>query len=118
MSSADTTLVLNAVIMAVTDDVPRLLMLEHHEHAPAHEGPALPFGPFEPDRHRTLEIALLGWIEEQAGLPVDYVEQLYTFGDRNRDPSERDGGPRVISVGYLALTREAPPSGDAEWRDA
>ncbi len=89
MSSADTTLVLNAVIMAVTDGVPRLLMLEHHEHAPAHEGPALPFGPFEPDRHRTLEIALRGWIEEQAGLPVDYVEQLYTFGDRNRDPSER-----------------------------
>ncbi|MDD9907647.1 MAG: hypothetical protein OXT06_29070 [Rhodospirillaceae bacterium] len=104
--------------MAVTDDVPRLLMLEHHEHAPAHEGPALPFGPFEPDRHRTLEIALRGWIEEQTGLPVGYVEQLYTFGDRNRDPSERDGGPRVISVGYLALTREAPPSGDAEWRDA
>ena len=113
-----TLIVLNAVIVAVTEGVPRFLVLEHHAHEPEHEGPALPFGPFEPDHHRTLEIALRGWITEQTGLPVGYVEQLYTFGDRYRDPRERAGGPRVISVGYLALVREAQPSGDAEWRDA
>lgn len=115
---AATLLVLNAVVLAVTDGVPRILVLEHHEHKPEHEGPALPFGPFDPAHHRTLEIALRGWVEEQTGLPVGYVEQLYTFGDRNRDPRERAGGPRVISVGYLALTREAEPSGDAEWHPA
>jgi hypothetical protein len=115
---ASTLLVLNAVILAVTDEVPRFLVLEHHNQPPDHEGPALPFGPFEPDHHRTLEIALRGWVDEQAGLPISYVEQLYTFGDRFRDPRERAGGPRVISVGYLALVREAQPSGDAEWRDA
>jgi len=117
-TASSTLLVLNAVILAVTDEVPRFLVLEHHEREPAHEGPALPFGPFDPAQHRTLEIALRGWVAEQTGLPIGYVEQLYTFGDRFRDPRERAGGPRVISVGYLALVREAQPSGDAEWRDA
>lgn len=115
--TATSLLVLNAVILAVTDEVPRFLVLEHHEREPVHEGPALPFGPFDPARDRTLEIALRGWVAEQTGLPVGYVEQLYTFGDRFRDPRERLGGPRVISVGYLALVREAQPSGDAEWSD-
>ncbi|NKB57563.1 MAG: hypothetical protein GKS00_14650 [Alphaproteobacteria bacterium] len=115
---AATLLVLNAVILAVTDEVPRFLVLEHHSQPPDHDGPALPFGPFEPEHHRTLEIALRGWVDEQAGLPIGYVEQLYTFGDRFRDPRELAGGPRVISVGYLALVRQAQLSGDAEWRDA
>ena len=50
---------------------------------------------------------------------LGYVEQLYTFGDRNRDPSEGAGGPRVISVAYLALVREGKLSGTAgaDWRD-
>ena len=39
-------------------------------------------------------------------LHLGYVEQLYTFGDRFRDPTERVGGPRPVSVGYLALVRQ------------
>jgi hypothetical protein len=35
---------------------------------------------------------------------VGYVEQLYTFGDRGRH-TPTDGGPHVVSIGYLALTR-------------
>jgi hypothetical protein len=38
-------------------------------------------------------------------LSVGYVEQLYTFGDRGRHALERDTGPHVVSIGYLALTR-------------
>jgi hypothetical protein len=114
---AATLLVLNAVILAVTDEVPRFLVLKHHNQPPDRDGPALPFGPFEPNHRRTLEISLRGWVDEQAGLPIGYVEQLYTFGDRFRDPRELAGGPRVISVGYLALVRQAQLSGDAEWRD-
>jgi hypothetical protein len=59
------------------------------------------------------------WVREQSGLELGYVEQLYTFGNRNRDPLERSGGPRVISVAYLALVREEIPSGsgDALWQD-
>lgn len=132
---------LNAVILAVTDEEPRILTLPHHELAMARgssakdqwevhtETPsgkagalprvdALPFGPLDADRDRTLELALRGWIREQAGLEVGYVEQLYTFGDRHRDPRQRTGGPRVVSIGYLTLGREAPPTAGvrAIWR--
>ena len=65
--------------------------------------PALPFGPLDPAGHRTLELGLRDWVREQTGLELGYAEQLYTFGDRHRDPRERAGGPRVLSIAYLAL---------------
>ena len=104
---------LNAVIVAVTDESPRILTLP----AEVADGPdALPFGPLDPDGDRTLERGLRGWVRERAGLELGYVEQLYTFGDRFREPGETSGGPRLISVAYLALVREARPSGGATWR--
>jgi hypothetical protein len=112
---------LNAVIVAVTDDEPRLLTVERSEQVPAgagSEAPALPFGPLDPASHRTLELGLRGWVREQTGLELGYVEQLYTFADRNRDPRERGGGPRVVSIGYLALVKEGRVAGEsqARWR--
>jgi hypothetical protein len=87
---------LSAVVVAVTADEPRVLAIE--------DGHALPSGPFE-SAHRTLELGLRAWVEEQTRLPLGYVEQLYTFADRDRAA----GGPdqRVISLSYLALSREA-----------
>ena len=66
---------------------------------------ALPFGPFAPRAHRTLEIGLREWVKRQTGLDLGYVEQLYTFGDRGRHAEP--GGAHTLSVGYLALTRGA-----------
>lgn len=102
---------LNAVIVAVSDDEPKVLAVRDDD--------ALPFGPLDPEHDRTLELALRGWVREQAGIEVGYVEQLYTFGDQNRDPRERHGGPRVISIGYLTLVRQdAVATGDdVRWRD-
>ena len=100
-NSSDTLILLNAVILAVTAEVPRFLVTTHGDHLPEGSGPALPYGPFEPSHHRTLEIALRGWVEEQTGLPIGYVEQLYTFGDRYRDPRELAGGPRVFIIPAL-----------------
>jgi hypothetical protein len=112
---------LNAVIAAVTDEEPRLLTVELPEHARTGAGvdePALPFGPLDPAGHRTLELGLRAWVREQAGLDLGYVEQLYTFADRHRDPRERAGGPRVVSIAYLALVREGEVAGAgrARWR--
>ncbi len=120
---------LNAVILAVTDEEPRILTLRRGDHSLAtpEENPnaapeelidTLPFGPLDPARDRTLELALRAWIREQTGIEVGYVEQLYTFGDRNRDPREREGGPRVLSIGYLTLCQEdaAQSGGRARWR--
>jgi hypothetical protein len=107
---------LNAVIVAVTDEQPRLLTVERPGQALAL--PALPFGPLDPAGHRTLELGLRRWVSEQTGLDLGYVEQLYTFADRHRDPRERAGGPRVVSIAYLALVREGRVAGEgrARWR--
>jgi len=102
---------LTAVIVAVTDDQPRVLIVDQ-------DGAGLPNGPFDPAQHDSLESGLRQWVVAQTGLDLYYVEQLYTFGNRFRDPIEIQGGPRVISVAYLALTHEdtvAAPN--AEWRD-
>jgi hypothetical protein len=112
---------LNAVIVAVTDEEPRLLTVERSDHGMAGPGahePALPFGPLDPAGHRTLELGLRAWVREQAGLELGYVEQLYTFADRHRDPRERAGGPRMVSIAYLALVREGrvAGAGQARWR--
>jgi hypothetical protein len=67
----------------------------------------LPFGPFDAVSHRTFEIGLRAWVEEQAGLRLGYVEQLYTFGDRGRHTLPGDFDAHVASIGYLALTHAA-----------
>lgn len=86
--------------------------------------PALPFGPFDPDGDRTLELSLRNWVSQQTGFELGYVEQLYTFGDRGRDAplAAAPGGAdqaRVISVGYLGLTPERAElqRPDAQWCD-
>jgi hypothetical protein len=102
---------LTAVIVAVTDDQPRVLIVDQ-------DGEGLPNGPFDPLKHDSLESGLRQWVEAQTGLDLYYVEQLYTFGNRNRDPGEILGGPRVVSVAYMALTHEdAVDAPNAEWRD-
>lgn len=67
----------------------------------------LPFGPFDAVAHRTFEIGLRAWVEQQAGLRLGYVEQLYTFGDRGRHTEPGDTDAHMVSIGYLALTRAA-----------
>ena len=115
---------LTAAIVATIDDMPCALEVEHRseEHRAgvsdfARSG--LPFGPFDPHAHRTLESGLRMWVEEQTKLQLGYVEQLYTFGDRGRHDQDPDGGLRVLSVGYLALTRrgEAGAAPGTKWRN-
>ena len=104
---------LSAVIVSVAGDEPKVLSV------PGHGVPdALPSGPLEA-RHRTLEGGLRSWVEAQTRQSLDYVEQLYTFGDRNRILDGRDSARRVLSIGYLALVREArhDDAGAARWKD-
>lgn len=99
-----------AVLVAVTGDQPRVMTVG--------AGDALPSGPFE-SRHPTLQSGLRAWIESQTGHPVGYLEQLYTFADRDRGPVPPDDAlaERRISIGYLGLVREqaAPGAGRPEW---
>lgn len=105
---------LSAAIVSVSEEWPCVLAV-HHAVTPD----ALPFGPFDPLAHRTLEGGLRTWVKEQTQLDLGYAEQLYTFGDRGRHLMEPGEGARVVSVGYLALARAAsePAAKDAAWRN-
>src|SRR5262245_35915856 len=105
---------LSAAIVSVAEERPRVLAVQRPDSADA-----LPFGTFDPIAHRTLESGLRDWVQEQTGLQLGYAEQLYTFGDRGRHLTRPGEGPRVLSVGYLALTRLADRHGtpDTAWRD-
>jgi hypothetical protein len=96
-----------AVVIAVTNGEPRVLTIG--------EAQALPSGPFELG-HRSLQSGLRAWVERQTSLPLGYIEQLYTFADRDRIGDERV--QRVISISYLGLTREEQAESSAVhgWR--
>lgn len=102
---------LEAVIVAVTDDTPRILTVS------TSQGRALPAGSLDAGADRTLELGLRRLVARQAGLDVGYVEQLYSFGDLNRDRHREATEPRLVGIAYLALTREAQPRGGATWFD-
>ena len=104
---------LSAVVVALHDGEPMVLTTGSDAQA------GLPFGPFEPSRDRTFELALRTFVTAQTGFELGYVEQLYTFGDRYRDPREREGGARGLSTAYLALVREQvlPQTLPAQWSD-
>ncbi len=106
---------LSAAIVSVAEERPSALIVHHSGDA----DDALPFGPFDPLHHRTLESGLRSWVREQTHLDLGYAEQLYTFGDRGRHLVTAGEGPRVVSVGYLALTRATPEPKAPEtlWRD-
>ena len=109
----DTAVDLLGVIVAVTDEMPRVLVVDDDE-----SEISLPNGPFIPGDHASLEDGFRQLIEEQAGLDLFYIEQLYTFGNRFRTVDEINGGPRTLSVAYVALTREDEvPLEGTRWAD-
>jgi len=80
---------LTAVIVAVTAEEPRVLAIA--------DGAALPSGPFE-TRHRSLQMGVRSWVEAQTRHPLGYVEQLYTFADRDRTAAEGEWSRSAISA--------------------
>jgi len=101
VSTGAASIELTAVLVAVTDEEPRVLTIK--------DGKSLPSGPLA-SNHRSLQAGLRSWVERQSHHPLGYLEQLYTFADRDR----LHGGAeeRLISISYLGLTREARVSGE------
>ena len=109
---------LSAVIVAADGARPSVLATRR-----GGDLPALPFGPFDPVGHRTLDRGLREWVREQTGFELGYVEQLYTFGDRGRETpdatlADAPDDARILSIGYLGLTpekAELDTAFDARW---
>lgn len=59
---------------------------------------AIPGGFVEPGE--SLEHAVTRELKEETGIEVNYLEQLYTFGNPHRDPRKR-----IVSVAYYALVK-------------
>lgn len=99
---------LTAAVVSLVGNDPAILTVRAREETPIQR--ALPSGPFAPLRHRTLELGLRGFVEDQTGFGLGYIEQLYTFGDRGRHATAPSSAPHFMSIGYLALTRSDEPS--------
>ena len=108
---------LSAVVVAIQDGEAVVLTVRPEGET------GLPFGPFDPQGHRTFELALRAFVTEQTRFELGYVEQLYTFGDKGRDAPKAEvgaGAARVVSVGFLALApaakdTHAPDTAWAPW---
>jgi len=92
---------LSAVVVAVREDEAVVLTVRPQD-ARTHTASALaglPFGPFDPEGHRTFELALRAFVSQQTQFELGYVEQLYTFGDKGRDAPRAEvgaGAERVL----------------------
>lgn len=77
---------------------------------------ANPGGFLDVFKDKSLDAAAKRELDEETGAKIDFLEQLYTFGDMGRDPRER-----VITVAYYALAKKVAVQGQddadcAEWK--
>jgi 8-oxo-dGTP diphosphatase len=72
------------------------VLLIRRKYPPYKDSWALPGGFVLPQE--SLETAVTRELQEETGIEVNYLEQLYSFGAPERDPRQR-----VISIAYFAL---------------
>jgi 8-oxo-dGTP diphosphatase len=100
------------IFTAGEDDLLVLLIQRRGEPFAGHW--AIPGGFVDPEE--SLDDAAARELREETGVAEVFLEQLYTFGEPDRDPRGR-----VISVAYYALLRQAPAisaaddAADARW---
>lgn len=83
------------VIFTVNDDMLKIMLVKRAED-PFADCWSIPGGFLKTGE--SLQDAALRVLKEKTGMKNVYMEQLYTFGDPNRDPRTR-----VITVAYFAL---------------
>ena len=88
------------VVVFALDDLDLKVMLIQRDLKPFEGQWALPGGFVRVDE--TLADAARRELQEETGLKDIFLEQLYTFGDLDRDPRER-----VVTVAYYALVNLA-----------
>ncbi len=89
------TVAVDIVLFTIKDDDLKVLLIKR-KNEPFKEMWAIPGGRVE--QNESLKQAAERELFEEVNVKVDYLEQLYSFGDPERDPRGR-----VISVTYYAL---------------
>lgn len=104
-------LAVDAIVFGYSDNCLKVLLIKQKYGALKNQWALV--GGFVKD-DESLSDAVFRELQEEAGIKVNYLEQLYTFGDDiNRDPRYR-----VVSVAYFALVNSSKflltPDTDAE----
>jgi 8-oxo-dGTP diphosphatase len=76
------------------------VLLIQRKYPPFKNDWALPGGFVQEEE--SLETAVRRELKEETGIEVNYLEQLYTFGEPGRDPRQR-----ILSVAYFALVKSS-----------
>ena len=105
-------LTVDCVIFGLDESHQLKVLLIERAHDPYQGKWALPGGFV--DMNEGLKAAALRELEEETGVKDVFIEQLYTFGDTDRDPRGR-----VVSVAYYALVNleEHPVKPDSDARE-
>jgi len=117
MASGDIDLTVDAVVFGYNSDKKINVLLVKRKYDPFKNTWAIPGGFVE--KGESLEDAVLRELQEETGVSLSYMEQLYTFGLPNRDPRKR-----IVSVAYFGLVRPSSfalkadsDAEDAQWFD-
>ncbi len=90
-----TVLATDVILLSIVDGELKVLLMKMKKE-PYLEHWAVPGGLINPNE--TIEESAMRQLESRVGIKNIYLEQLYTFGDLDRDPFGR-----VVSVAYFAL---------------
>lgn len=97
-SNQDIKLAVDAVVFGYTSKLGLQVLLIQRKVAPFKACWALPGGLVQNDE--SLEQAVHRELKEETGVSITYLEQLYSFGEPDRDPRNR-----VVSVAYYGLVK-------------
>jgi 8-oxo-dGTP diphosphatase len=105
-------LAVDAIVFGYSKQDGVSVLLIQRKYEPFKNSWAIPGG-FVLDKE-SLEEAVRRELQEETGISVHYLEQLYTFGEPDRDPRQR-----IVSVAYFGLVKtsqynELKASTDAE----
>ncbi|PIB37531.1 NUDIX hydrolase [Reichenbachiella sp. 5M10] len=97
MDMTNIKLTVDAVVFGYEDGLVSVLLVKR-KYEPYQGAWALPGGFVKSEE--SLESAVQRELQEETGVKINYLEQLYTFGEPTRDPRGR-----VVSVAYFGLIR-------------
>jgi len=97
-TSPNIKIAVDAIVFGYSKDDGVSVLLIQRKYEPFKNGWAIPGG-FVLE-NESLEEAVKRELHEETGIEVNYLEQLYTFGDPKRDPRQR-----IVSVAYFGLVK-------------
>lgn len=96
--NSDIKIAVDAIVFGYSKQDGVSVLLIQRKYEPYKNGWAIPGGFLLADE--SLETAVKRELLEETGIKVNYLEQLYTFGEPKRDPRQR-----VIAVAYFGLVK-------------